>query len=79
MEDNRVSNKELLVARGYKRCRKICGQIWYMPKNKESDRNTSRKVDSRWSTRKAINTFNSRLYYKVAISSWERCNSGSLQ
>ena len=79
MKDNRVSNKELLVARDYKRCRKIYRQIWYISKNKESDRNTSRKFDSKWSTRKAIDIFNSRLYYKVAISSWERCNSGSLQ
>ena len=37
-----------------------------MSEDKELDRDTSREVDSEWSTRKAID---SRLYYKVAISS----------
>ena len=33
MEDNGVSNKELLVARDNKRCRKICGRMQYVMKN----------------------------------------------
>jgi len=40
-----------------------------MLEDEELDRDTSREVDNEWSTRKAINTLNSRLYYKVAISS----------
>ena len=37
--------------------------------NKELDRSTSREVNSKSSTRKTVDIFNSRLYHKVAISS----------
>ena len=36
---------ELLVARSDKRCRKICGRMQYVSKDKEQDRDTSRKVE----------------------------------
>ena len=35
VEDDRVSNEKLLVARGYKRYRKICRRMWYVLKDKE--------------------------------------------
>ena len=35
MEDDRVSYKELLVARSNKRYRKICGKIQHVLENKE--------------------------------------------
>ena len=45
MEYNRVSDKELLVARSSKRCRKICRGIQYVLKDEEQDRDTSREVN----------------------------------
>jgi len=46
--------------------------------NKELNRDTSREVDNKWSTREAVNIFDSKLYYKVVISSREKYNSSSL-
>ena len=35
MEDSRIGDKELLVARGNKRCRKICGRMQFVSENEE--------------------------------------------
>jgi len=35
MENNRVSDKELLVARSDERCRKICEQLRHVSKNEK--------------------------------------------
>ena len=35
MKDNRVGNKELLVARSDKECGKICGGMWYISEDEE--------------------------------------------
>ena len=35
MEDDRVGDKKLLVARSNERCRKICGWMWPMSGNEE--------------------------------------------
>jgi len=49
-----------------------------MSEDEELDRDTSRKFDSKWSIREVMDTFNSRLYYKVTISSGKECDlSGS--
>jgi len=42
---DRISNKELLVARSDKRYRKICRQLWYVSENEEFDRGTSKKFE----------------------------------
>ena len=49
-----------------------------MSENKGLNRETSREVDNKWSTREAVDIFDSKLYYKVAISSREKCNPSSL-
>ena len=73
--DNRVGNKKLLVTRDNKRHEKIYG---YMLENKKSNRDTSRKFNSKWNTREAIDIFDSRLYYKVIINNRERYNFSSV-
>ncbi len=50
-----------------------------MLENKEQDRGTSGKVDNKWSTRKTMNTSDSRFHHKVAISSRKECNIGGIQ
>jgi len=45
VEDNRIGNEKLLVARGNKRYRKICGGLKYVSKNKEQDGRVSKKVE----------------------------------
>jgi len=35
MEDGRIGNKELLVARDNERCRKICGRMQFVSENEE--------------------------------------------
>jgi len=45
MEDNRVNNKKLLIARNNKRYWKIYGQMWYISEDKELDGGISRKVN----------------------------------
>ena len=35
MEDNRVSHKELLVARSDKRHREVCRRVWHVSVNEE--------------------------------------------
>jgi len=50
-----------------------------MLEDKELYRGTSRKVNGKWGIREAIDIFISRLYYEVAVSSWEGCNPSSLQ
>ena len=47
MEDNRVSNKELLVIWSNKRYRKTYREMWYMSENKEQDKSTGRKVEAK--------------------------------
>jgi len=47
MEDDRVGDKELLVARGNKRCWKICKWMQYVLEDKEFDRDISGEVDSK--------------------------------
>ena len=37
------------------------------------------KVDGEWGTREAVDIFDGKLYYKVVISSRERCNFGNMQ
>ena len=62
MEDNRVGNKELLVAWSNKRCKKIYRWLWYVLEDEELNRDTSGKAEVEWDTRKAMDTLNSRLY-----------------
>ena len=45
MKDNKVGDKELLVARNNKRYRKICRRVQYVPENEEQDRGVSREVE----------------------------------
>ena len=78
MENNRVGNKELLVARSNKRYKKICRRLQYMLENEEQNRNIGKKAEVEQNSRKAVNTSNSRLHHKVTISSWKRCNPSSL-
>ena len=66
------------MARGNKRYKKICGRIYYISENRESNKDTSRKANSEQSTRKTINIFDSKLYYKVTIDSWEKYNLSNL-
>ena len=47
MEDDRVGNEELLVARSNKRHWKICGWLLYVSEDEKHDRDTSRKVDGK--------------------------------
>jgi len=35
MEDSRIGDKKLLVAKGNKRCREICGRMQFVPENEE--------------------------------------------
>ena len=41
MKDNRVGNKELLVTRSNKECRKIYRRLWFVLEGKELYRSTS--------------------------------------
>ena len=41
MEDDRVDDEKPLVARSNKKCRKICGWMWYMSENEDLNRGTS--------------------------------------
>ena len=43
IEDNRVSNKKLLVARNYIGCWKIYKGMWSMLNNEKQDRGTNKK------------------------------------
>ena len=45
MEDHRVGDEKLLVAKNDKRHGKICRRLWFVSKDEESDRGTNRKVD----------------------------------
>ena len=78
VEDNGVGDKELLVARDYKRCWKICGRMWYVSEDEDQDGSTSREVEFECGAGKTVNTSNSGLYYKVTISSWEECYPSGL-
>ena len=49
-----------------------------MLENKKLNKGTNRKVNDESSTKETIDVFNSGLYYKVTISSWERYDAGSL-
>ena len=61
MKDNKVSNKELLVAKSNKGYRKIYGWVWYMLEDKELYRSTSRETDGKWNARD-IRVKDDRLY-----------------
>jgi len=47
VEDDRVGNEKLLVAKSNKKCRILCGRIQYMLEDKKSNRNTSRKIEAK--------------------------------
>ena len=79
MEDNKVGDKKLLVARSNKRCEKIYGRLQLMSKDKELYRISSKKADGKWNHGEAVDISNSRLYYKVTVSSKEGCNFSSMQ
>ena len=78
MKDNEVGDKELLVARGNKKCRKIYRRMWYVPKDEKQNRSNGREFKVEQSSGKNINISNSGLHYKVTSSSWERCNPSDL-
>ena len=78
MENNRTSDKKLLVARSNERCRKIYKWMWYISKNEELDRGTSREVEVEWGTREAMDVSNGGLYHWFTIGSRERHDFGSI-
>jgi len=45
VKDNEVGDEELLVAGSDKRCRKICGEIQYVPKDEKQDGIAGRKAE----------------------------------
>ena len=49
-----------------------------MSKNKEQNRDNSRKVNSKWDTRETVDILDSRFYHKVTISSRKGCNISSM-
>ena len=78
MEDSKVGNEKLLMARGNKESRKIYGWIQCLSKDEKQDWGTSREVDGKWGTGESVNALNSRFYYKIAIGSRKRYNLGSI-
>ena len=74
VEDNRVSDKELLVAGSNKRHGKIYREMWHVSKDKEQDGGTSREVKVEWGAGETVNSSNGGLYYKVTSNGWKRCN-----
>ena len=60
---SRIWREIELVARGDKRYIKICRWIWYVLKDEELDKDTSREVDSEWGFRKTINISDSWLHH----------------
>jgi len=72
------NNEKLLMARSNKRCWNIYKRIWFMSKNKEQNRDNSRKVNSKWDTRETVDILDSRFYHKVTISSRKGCNISSM-
>ena len=46
MENDRVSDEKLLMARDNKKYRKVCRWMWYVSKDEKLYRDTSRKVNS---------------------------------
>lgn len=79
MEDNGVGDKKLLVDRSNKRCGKIYGRLQLMSKDKELYGISSKKADGKWDSGEVVDISNSRLYYKVTVSSKEGCNFSSMQ
>ena len=47
IEDNKVGDKKLLVARNDKKCGEIYRWIWYVLENKEPYRSTGREADDK--------------------------------
>jgi len=47
MEDDRVSDNELLVARGNKRCEEICRWMQCLSENEKQNKDTSREADGK--------------------------------
>jgi len=41
--------------------------MWYVLENEELNRDISRKVDGKWSTREAVDTFNSRFHHNIVL------------
>ena len=78
MEADRVGNKKLLVAWSDKGCEKIYGWMQYVSKDEKLDRGISGEVKIEWDTKEAMDTFDGRLYYKVAVSSRKGCNLSSV-
>jgi len=46
MEDHRIGDEELLVARSNKRCRKICGRVRFVSEDEEYNRRSSKEVEA---------------------------------
>ena len=65
MENNRVGDKELLVARGNEKCGKVCRIVWYMSENEEQNGGTSREVEVEWGTKETMDLSNGRFYHEV--------------
>jgi len=68
IEDNRVGYQKLLVARSDKGSQEVYRGLQYVPEEQKLHRNTSRKVNAKYSTREVLELYNSRLYYKVAAN-----------
>ena len=49
-----------------------------MLEDEEQNRDTDGKTEVEQGSRETVDTFDSGLYYKVAISSWERCYTSGL-
>ena len=78
VENSRVSDEKLLVARNDKKCWKIHERMWLMSENEEQAGGTSGKIKVEWDTGKTIDVSNSKLHYKVASNSREGYYSSSL-
>jgi len=78
VENSRVGDEELLVARGNEGCGEICGRMQSMSENEEQGRRTSREAKTRGSTREILDTSNGRLHNKVTSSSRKGCNIGGV-
>ena len=79
MENNRVGDEKLLIARSYEGCGKIHWWMWFILESEEQDRSTSGKVNNKWDTREAIDIPNSGFYYKVTIGGRKGCIISGMQ
>ena len=67
------------MARSNKRCREVYKRLQLISKDKKLYEISSRKANGKWDSREAVNISNSRLYYKVTVSSKEGYNFSSIQ